>query len=144
MMDSMHMISQFWVCHILCLHILADQRLCLLCQKTFYTPGIQSMLWGYTVFIIMSVHSPLCLFFRLHPVLQIIIFPTRIILIKFKASQQGSSWLWNIGRSDFSLQTKQGEVLQNEGEVKTRLTYHLTESMTLKESRLALPHCLGN
>ena len=56
---------------------------------------------------------------------------------------QGSSWLRNLGRSDFSLQTKR-EVLYDEGEVKTRLTYHLTESMILKDSRLALPHCLGN
>ena len=27
------------------------------------------------------------------------------------ANSQGSSWLRNLGRSDFSLQTKQGEVL---------------------------------
>ena len=31
---------------------------------------------------------------------------------------------------------------EDEGEVKTRLTYHLTESMT--RTRLALRHCLGN
>ena len=50
MMDNIHVNSQFWVCHILCPHILVDPRLCLLChRKNFYTQVIQSMLWGYIV-----------------------------------------------------------------------------------------------
>ena len=41
--------SQFWVCHILFLHTWVD-LLCLLCHtKNFYTPGINRMLWRYTV-----------------------------------------------------------------------------------------------
>ena len=69
---------------------------------------------------------------------------TQLGLIVQQHDVQGSSWPRNLGRIDFSLQTKQGEVLQDEGEVKTPLTCHLTESMTLKDSRLALLHCLGN
>ena len=57
MMDLTDVNSKFWICHILCHNILVDPRLCLLCHNT---PCIQSMLWGYIIIVIPSVHLSIC------------------------------------------------------------------------------------